>query len=98
MRGSGPAEVLDKDALLAGVLIGERGNDAARAEDGLHPLETAALGDDLLAGPAAKAPQESMEVRIIERAGHGVGAEAEQAERPAAHLPVAEMAGEQEDR
>ena len=58
----------------------------------------AVLGNDVLAGLAAKPVQEAVEVRVVERPGDGVGGEAQEAQHVAGHLEIAEMGGDDQRR
>ncbi len=83
---------------LAGVLVGQEREDAAVAEHLEHLVVAARLGDQLLARSLAERAEEPVEVGVVERPGHRVGREAEDAEQVAGHLPVAVVAGEHDDR
>ena len=78
VRRRRPAEEIDEQPALPGVLVGQRGDDAARVENLLHLVEVAVLGEQSLPGALAKRSQEFVEIGIVERPGDGVRAEAEQ--------------------
>ena len=94
----GPAEEVDVEAVLAGVLVGQEREDAPAPEDLEHLLVAACLGDQLLPRPLAEHAEIAIEIGVVEVPGDRVGREAEDAEEVAGHLPVAEVAGEHDDR
>ena len=94
----GPAEEVDVEPALAGVLIGQEREDAIVLEDLEHLVVAAGLGDQLLAGPLAERAEVAVEIGVVERAGHRDGGKAEHAEEVAGHLPVAVVAGQEDQR
>jgi hypothetical protein len=97
--GRRPAEELDEQPLRTGVLVGQRGQNAALGEHPPDALVVVVLVEDLLQRPLAEAAaEEVVEVGVVELAGDGEGAEAEQAQGVAGHFPVAEVPGRQHQR
>ena len=94
----GPAEEVDEHPALAGVLVGQEGEDPAGPEDSEHLVVAPLLGDHLLPGPLAEGSEEAVEVRVVEGPGHRVGREPEDAEQVSRHLPVAEVSGQHDQR
>ena len=98
MRRRGPAEEVDEEPALTGVLIGQKRERAIVLQDLDHLVEAARLGDELLAGPLAKRSEKPLEIGVVERACDRDRGKPEHAEDIAGHLPVAVMAGQEDER
>jgi competence protein ComEC len=96
--GGGPAEEIDEQPALAGVLVGQHGEGPARFQYLDDLVVPPRLGDHLLAGALPERLEVALQVGVVERPRHGPRREAEQAEEVAGDLPVAVMARQQDDR
>ena len=64
----------------------------------MHLLEVAILRQQSLSGALAKAAQEVVDEGVVDRPRDGVGLEPQQTEGVTTHFPVAEVAGDEQQR
>ena len=68
---------IDKQSPLAGVLVGQGGQDASAVKNGLHLFEIAMLGQQLLAGFLPKAAEVFVDERVIQWPSDRMGRESQ---------------------
>src|SRR5436190_17209283 len=98
MSGCRPTEEVHKQATLAGILIGQRAQDAGATKNRFHLVEIAVLGQQLLTGFLSKAAEVVVEEAVIQRPGYRMGRESYQSQDIPAHLPIAKVSRHHEQR
>ena len=86
-----PAQKIDDAAPLAGVLIADQGQDAARGEHFVRLARAVILRQNPLPFRLAKSPHQRVEIRIVERPRHGVRPKTPKAAHVPQGLEIAEV-------
>jgi hypothetical protein len=92
------AEEVGEDPLAAGVLVGDEGQRAAAAQHVVELRRRAFLVQQVQTGDLARAQQEVVQQRVVERAHDGVQRQPEPGDRVAQQFEVAEMGRDQDRR
>ncbi len=94
----GLTEEIDKKPALAGVLVGQKGQCAIVRQHFDHLVEAAGLGHQRLPCSLAEVAKIAIEIGVVECAGDRNRGEAEHSKKEAGKLPVAVVAGQDDER